>query len=81
MDSSGLPDHKAIRQTMYKQADVVVFCFSLAELKVKQVHIHNENKGGHHNSHNDHEEKTTSSTMSLGSIRNLWLPEVLEVIE
>ena len=70
MDSSGLKEHKAIRQTMYKQADAVIFCFSLAELKVRK------------NSYRGHdEEEKTSSTMSLNSIRSVWLPEVLEVIK
>ena len=34
MDASGLKDHKQIRQSMYKTADVVVFCFSLSQLKI-----------------------------------------------
>ena len=30
MDASGLQEHKKIRQSMYKTADVIIFCFSLA---------------------------------------------------
>ena len=78
MDSSGLKDHKAIRQTMYKQADAIVFCFSLADLKVRN-NSHRMMQNQKHKK-KDEEEKT-SSTMSLNNIRTVWLPEVLEVIE
>ena len=77
IDSSGLVEHKPIRQNMYKTADVVVFCFSLAEVP---VHSAANRKASIHNNAVSAAEQTTSSTISLGSIRQKWLPEVLEVI-
>ena len=46
MDTSGLPDHKPIRQSMYKTADVIVFCFSLAGLKIPKKRGEADENGG-----------------------------------
>ena len=80
MDSSGLPDHKAIRQTMYKQADVVIFCFSLSEIKVHLKKKAGDRKHSQNSRRSDDEQVATSSTISLASIRYKWIKEVLEVI-
>ena len=66
---------------MYKQADVVIFCFSLSEIKVhlkkKAGDRKHSQKSGRHS---DEEQIATSSTISLASIRYKWIKEVLEVI-
>ena len=74
MDTSGLPDHKPIRQSMYKTADVVIFCFSLAGLKIPK-------KRGDIDEYEADSIKFTSSHLSLRGIRNQWLPEVAEIIQ
>ena len=82
-DSSGLDDHKAIRQTMYRQADVVIFCFSLAELEVHLQKKAGQKKAGMRNTSmasRADEQVATSSTISLASVRYKWIKEVLDAL-
>ena len=59
---------------MYKTADVVIFCFSLAGLKIPKK------RGGADENIGDGIQ-ITSSHLSLRGIRNQWLPEVAEIIK
>jgi len=59
---------------MYKTADVVIFCFSLAGLKIPK-------KRGDIDEYEGDSIKFTSSHLSLRGIRNQWLPEVAEIIQ
>ena len=59
---------------MYKTADVVIFCFSLAGLKIPK-------KRGDIDEYGGDGIRITSSHLSLRGIRNQWLPEVAEIIQ
>ena len=65
---------------MYKQADVVIFCFSLSEIKVHLKKKAGDRKHSENERRSDDEQIATSSTISLASIRYKWIKEVLEVI-
>ena len=65
---------------MYKQADVVIFCFSLAELKVHLKKKAGARKNSHDSNRSSGEQAATSSTISLASVRYKWVKEVLECL-
>ena len=77
MDSSGLQEHKPIRQSMYKTADVIIFCYSLSKLKIAMQRA----QSGKVTASELAMTGATSSHFSLNNIRSVWLPEVLDVIK
>ena len=65
-DLSGKDEHKALREFAYSKADVVIFCFSLAQLEVQgaaEGNIMGTESG-------------SIPTLSLLSVKNKWLPEI-----
>jgi small GTP-binding protein len=64
-DMGGCEEQKSLRKFAYKAADVIIFCFSLAETDVS-AKVKSEKKICH---------------LSLSSIKNIWLPEVAEELK
>lgn len=64
-DVSAREDYVKMRETIYKSVDVFIFCFSLSniEMQIKTEKSSVKKKG-------------SSSFISLGNIKTLWLPEV-----
>ena len=60
---------------MYKTADVIIFCFSLAQLKLPK-----KRGSAGSDDHAGGAEFQTSTHISLKNIRNYWLPEAMEII-
>ena len=52
-----------MRDSIYKSVDAVIFCFSLSDIQAKVDKSSQKKKG-------------SSSYISLGNVKTIWLPEV-----
>ena len=66
-----MEDFAKMRESIYKSVDAIIFCFSLAniEMNMNQTHMHSK-------SENEKQKKGSSSLISLGNVKTLWMPEV-----
>jgi GTPase SAR1 family protein len=72
MDVSSHEDYARMRDSIYKTVDVVIFCFSLSSIEMAGLSTHVYTKDGSANV----KLKGSSSHISLGNIKTVWLPEV-----
>jgi small GTP-binding protein len=72
MDVSSQEDYARMRESIYKTVDVFIFCFSLSNIELS-AHIFGKDQA---KSDRNNRKKGSSSHISLGNIKTVWLPEV-----
>ena len=81
MDISSLEDYARMRESIYKSVDAIIFCFSLSNIEMKNVKTFIYQKvDGVKNEKNVKQTKGSSSHISLGNVKTIWMPEVEKAI-